>query len=94
MGHTRLNIGERAGEIGMPTITHEEAVRQLELFGLSRDEAERFLVGSEAEKRAIIKAMERTKGVLPPFYTESLMPMSPEEGPPLPRKWGIRWPWK
>ncbi len=79
----------------MLTITHEEAIRQLEMLGLTGDEAERFLAGSETEKRAIIKAAkERIKGVLPPFYTESLMPMSPEEGPPLPRKWGIRWPWK
>lgn len=25
---------------------------------------------------------------------QSLMPMPPEEGPPLPRRWGIRWPWR
>ena len=78
----------------MPTITHEEAVRQLELFGLTRDEAIRFLAASEAEKRALIKAVRIKGELLPPFYTESLMPMSPEEGPPLPRKWGIRWPWR
>ena len=80
--------------MGMPTITQDEAVRQLALFGLSGDEAERFLEGSETEKRAIIRAAQEIRGkLLPPFYTESLMPMSPEEGPPLPRRWGIRWPW-
>lgn len=80
----------------MSTITHEEATRQLEMLSLTRDEAERFLLASEAERRAIIKAVrERIKGeILPPFYRESLMPMSPEDGPPLPRRWGIRWPWK
>ena len=25
---------------------------------------------------------------------EKLLPMSPEEGPPLPRIFTIRWPWK
>ncbi|MBA7651961.1 hypothetical protein ES703_59790 [subsurface metagenome] len=76
-------------------ITHDEAVRQLELFGLTRDEAIRFLAAPEAEKRAVIEAVgERRKGeILPTFYMKSLMPMSPEEGPPLPRRWGIRWPW-
>lgn len=23
-----------------------------------------------------------------------LMPMPPQEGPPLPKAWAIRWPWK
>ena len=74
-------------------ISEEEAIRQLEMFGLSPDEAKRFLAAPEAERRAIIKRV----GVideLPSFYYKSLMPMSPEEGPPLPRRWGIRWPWK
>ena len=71
----------------------EEAIRQIEMFGLSRDEAKRFLAAPEAERRAIIKKA----GViaeLPAFYYKSLMPMSPEEGPPLPRRWGVKWPWK
>jgi len=71
----------------------EEAIRQIEMFGLSRDEAKRFLAAPEAERRAIIKK----SGViaeLPAFYYKSLMPMDPEEGPPLPRRWGVKWPWK
>ncbi len=24
----------------------------------------------------------------------NLMPMPPDAGPPLPRGWGIKWPWK
>lgn len=76
-------------------ISEEEAIRQLEMLGLSPYEAKRFLAVPEAEKRAIIKAFQqRTKVELPPFYYDSLWPMSPEEGPPLPRKWGIRWPWQ
>jgi hypothetical protein len=26
--------------------------------------------------------------------SNELLPMSPDEGPPLPRKLGVRWPWK
>ncbi|GAI93897.1 unnamed protein product, partial [marine sediment metagenome] len=47
----------------------------------------------KAERRAIIKKA----GViaeLPAFYSKSLMPMDPGEGPPLPRRWGVKWPWK
>ncbi|GAJ15505.1 unnamed protein product [marine sediment metagenome] len=71
----------------------EEAIRQIEMFGLSRDKAKRFLAAPEIERQAIIKKA----GViaeLPAFYYKSLMPMSPEEGPPLPRRWGVKWPWK
>jgi len=74
-------------------ISEEEAIRQLEMFGLSRDEAKRFLAAPEAERRAIIKKAV-VIDALPAFYYKSLMPMSPEEGPPLPRRWDIRWPWK
>ena len=77
----------------MGKIEEEEAIRQIEMFGLSRDEAKRFLAAPEAERRAIIKKA----GIiaeLPAFYYKSLMPMDPSEGPPLPRRWGVKWPWK
>ena len=41
------------------------------------------------------------KGAIPPLerlgrgqIVNDLMPMSPEQGPPLPRSLGIRWPWR
>ncbi len=76
-------------------ISEEEAIKQLGMLGLKRDEAKRFLMAPEAEKRAIIKTVQERAGVeAPPFYYDNLWPMSPEEGPPLPRKLGIKWPWR
>jgi len=41
------------------------------------------------------------KGAPPPLerlgrgqVVNDLMPMPPESGPPLPKAWAIRWPWK
>ena len=41
------------------------------------------------------------KGSIPPLErlrigqtANELMPMPPEEGPPLPRMFALRWPWK
>jgi len=77
-------------------ITREEAVRQLEMLNMTREEAERFLDAPLEERRKIVQGVQRRiRGeLMPPMFAESLMPMSPEEGPPLPRRWGIRWPWK
>ena len=77
-------------------ITREEAVRQLGILSMTREEAERFLDAPLEERRKIVQSVQkRIRGeLMPPMFKESLMPMSPEEGPPLPRRWGIRWPWK
>jgi len=77
-------------------ITREEALRQLEMFSMTKEEAGRFLDAPLEERRKIVQGVQkRIRGeLMPPMFEESLMPMSPEEGPPLPRRWGIRWPWK
>ena len=77
-------------------ITPNEAIEELQLLGMTREEASRFLYAPVEERREIIQTVQkRMKGeLLPSMYTQSLMPMSPEEGPPLPRRWGIRWPWR
>ena len=75
------------------TCYEEQQIEQLMMFGLSRYDAERFLSATKEERMAMIKKAG-VMGETPAFYYESLMPMSPEEGPPLPRKWGIRWPWR
>ena len=71
----------------------EIAVGALQRHGLTRDEAERFLKGSLYEKDEIIKAVkERAKREKK--EEESWLPMSLDQGPPLPRKFGIKWPWR
>ena len=77
-------------------ITREEALRQLEMFSMTREEAGRFLDAPQEERRKIVQGVQkRIRGeLMPPMFKESVMPMSPEEGPPLPRRWEIRWPWK
>ena len=68
----------------------EIAVRALQSKGLTRDEAERFLRGTRLEQDEIIKAVkEREKK-----EEDSWLPMPLDVGPPLPRKFRIKWPWK
>lgn len=72
--------------------TKEDAIRKLMGLSLSREEAERQLTASLAERKKIVK------GVQARLKAEKLSGMSPillpHEGPPLPRHMGIVWPWK
>ena len=74
-------------------ISREEALREFERLGATRDEAMRLLEAPEGERAVIMKAIqERLKREREEELSWS--PMSISEGPPLPRRFGIRWPWK
>lgn len=72
---------------GFPRSDVERAARH---YGISMEEAERKLGTGEITlpSRGVGLETGRAAG------TEGLMPMSPEEGPPLPKFLGLRWPWK
>jgi len=72
----------------------------------TKEEREQFLKGGNPMPRIEserIRFHERIfgKGSIPPLErlrigqtANELMPMPPEEGPPLPRMFALRWPWK
>jgi len=74
-------------------ITREEALREFERFGATRDEAVQLLDAPEPKRMEIVKGIqdrlkkERKKEL-------SWLPMPINEGPPLPRRFGIKWPWE
>jgi hypothetical protein len=70
------------------SLTREEAIKLLEHIGLTREEAEATLEGSEEERVKIIRTVQERH-----LRKHESLPMSIEEGPPLPRKLGIYWPW-
>jgi len=76
----------------MPTWKLREAYGELkgrEPTGIELMEKNRAYAVSAAEE------VLRERGKLPAEGgAEKLLPMSPEEGPPLPRIFTIKWPWK
>lgn len=74
--------------LGLPRSDIERAARH---YGISMEEAERKLKTGEITlpPRGVGLETGRAAGM-----AEGLMPMSPGEGPPLPKMFGLRWPWK
>ena len=55
---------------------------------------------TEAERKSVHEKIFG-KGSTPPLerlgrgqMANDLMPMPPQSGPPLPRSWGLKWPWQ
>lgn len=70
--------------------SREQAIADLKRYGLTQDEAERFLSGSETERIKIWHAVQER--AIAEKEALSWQPMPPQEGPPLPRRLAIRWP--
>lgn len=73
-------------------ISREDAIAMLQQIGLTREEAERTLVSDRATREAIMREVQAR--IKREMRERSWAPMPLEEGPPLPRRFGIRWPWK